>query len=92
MRYYTTKNNVYYREGAGVSPSFNISQKNLIEIFENELPKYALPEFLQPEFKAGLFKYFDEMNKSSKKETIKIRKKIDELKEENRLLARKNVN
>lgn len=91
MRAYKTKNNVYYREASWIKPSFNISQKTILEVIEKELPKYTLPEILIDEFREWLFMYFNEMNKWSKKETIQIRKKIDTLKEENRNLARKNV-
>lgn len=91
MRAYKTKNNIYYREWTWIKPSFNISQKVLIEKMEDELPNYVLPDCLKDEFSSWLIKYFDEMNKWNKKDIIQTRKKIDELKEENKTLVRKNV-
>lgn len=91
MRAYTTKNNIYYREATWQKPSFNISQKVLIEKIEEELPKYVLPECLRDEFSKWLIQYFEEMNKWNKNNIIQTRKRIDELREENKELVRKNI-
>jgi hypothetical protein len=91
MRAYMGKTNVYYREAEWVKPNFNISQWVLLERIKDELPHYVLPEELKKDFCEWLVAYFNEMNKWNKNSTIQTRKKIDELKEENKEIVRKNI-
>lgn len=91
MTPYITKNNVYYRSGRLVRPPFNISEKKLLTLFWQILEKYNFSD----EYRAVIEQYIDdfiwfEISESNKK--IKaFEKEIEDLKNQNKEIVRKNL-
>ena len=90
MRSYIKKWNVYYREWSKCTTRFNISQKLLIEKFEENISSYNLPDFLKEGLKDWFIPFFNNQQKSNEQNEKIIDKEIKKLIEENKNLVRKN--
>lgn len=91
MRAYTTKNNVYYREWVWIKPSFNISEKNILEILENEIKNYSLPEELKKGMEKWIIKFLEKQYSWDLKLEKSLEKELENLKQETKEIVKKSA-